>query len=86
MPNIDPNALASTLTIRQEFAKAAMQGLLAFYADASATPSIEQVTKLVGVTPGEYVNEKHWPMFIAQEAVKQADALIAVLNEKEDGQ
>lgn len=30
MPKIDPNAPASTLTIRQEFAKAAMQGMLAY--------------------------------------------------------
>ena len=63
MPNIDPNALASTLTIRQEFAKAAMQGLLAHSEMGMRSAKI-----------------------IAAEAVSQADALIAVLNEKEDGQ
>ena len=60
-----------------------MQGLSAFYADESSMPCIEAVARLIGVPVEDFNNEKHWPIFIAKEAVKQANALIAALNAEE---
>lgn len=64
------------LSRRDEFAKAAMQTVIAIGSDWSK----EWCAKQVGVPVEEYSGEKYWARVLAIESIRLADALIKELD------
>ena len=65
---------------REDFAKAAMQGLLS----NPGPPTEREILELLGV-PGSQFTNKHLRQFHALRAVEYADALLAALEDSKDG-
>jgi hypothetical protein len=65
------------LSVRERFAMAALQGLLADNGDNTA---LEYVKRQLGILEHEtYIPSRDWPRYVAMKAVAHADALLAEL-------
>ena len=67
------------LTKREEFAKAAMQGLLS--EENSIAQTKTDAAEILGVDVEDYDWKIHWPQLVAKVAVQHADALLAALEQ-----
>lgn len=71
----------SNLTKREYFASMAMQGIL--NGGESIIPSrVSECENALGLEPGSYKYEKHYPALVALSARRYADALIDELNKE----
>ena len=84
------NDPASGMTIRERFAMAAMQGLLASDDRAYAIrDAVRHTDALLAAMQGVLSNEKTWVAImprIAEASVQAADALLAALEGRHDGE
>lgn len=69
------------LTKREYFAAMAMQALLA--GDSMPVYTIGQISLELGIANHEYEAAEHWPLLVAKQSVKHADALLSALTSTE---
>jgi len=69
------------LTKREQFAMAAMQGIV--QTGTAGGHTIKDFERLLGLKDGEYKADVHYPVLIARDAVIQADALLAELAKEQ---
>ncbi len=79
-PDYDFNGYGG-LTKREAFAMAAMQAIIPIGASCGGT--IADASKILGIQPIEFDQNKHPQMLIARDAVSHADALLAELAKEQ---
>ncbi len=74
------------LTKRELFAAMAMQGLLSCVEERAGPQTVGQCEIVLGLKPCEYRADVHYPMLVAMDACKYADALLAALEQPTQGE